>query len=137
MGENELAMTQVGTPVYMSPEVIQGLPYSSKSDIWASGCVLYELITRRKLFEYSNQLSLVMKIINREFQKMPNFNNPDLHDLLQKLLLQDPNQRPSATEILGVCYSEREYLLNFLCNSTRFGTEISKTTLNEFIDSIK
>nr|AKN21710.1 NEK8-1 [Schmidtea mediterranea] len=100
LNEDEFANTQVGTPVYMSPEVIQGLPYSSKSDIWASGCVLYEIISRKKLFEYSNHLSLAMKIINGEFQTMPNCNNSDLLDLLQRLLLNEPTKRPSAEDVL-------------------------------------
>lgn len=33
----------VGTPYYLSPEVCENLPYTFKSDIWAVGCVIYEL----------------------------------------------------------------------------------------------
>ena len=40
---NEAAMTVVGTPYYMSPEVCESKPYTFKSDVWALGCVLYEL----------------------------------------------------------------------------------------------
>jgi len=42
---NECAMTVVGTPYYMSPEVCENKPYTFKSDVWALGCVLYELCT--------------------------------------------------------------------------------------------
>jgi len=42
---NEAAMTVVGTPYYMSPEVCENKPYTFKSDVWALGCVLYELCT--------------------------------------------------------------------------------------------
>lgn len=40
---NEAAMTVVGTPFYMSPELCQNKPYTMKTDIWSLGCLLYEL----------------------------------------------------------------------------------------------
>ena len=42
---NEMASTIVGTPYYLSPELCEDVPYSSKSDVWALGCILYELCT--------------------------------------------------------------------------------------------
>ena len=39
-----------GTLPYCSPEVVRGEPYNSKTDVWALGCIVYELITRRKAF---------------------------------------------------------------------------------------
>ena len=47
----EYAKTCIGTPFYLSPEVWENKPYSNKSDIWAMGCVLYELTTLRHAFE--------------------------------------------------------------------------------------
>ena len=41
----------VGTPCYISPEICEGKPYNKKSDIWALGCILYEMTTLRKAFE--------------------------------------------------------------------------------------
>lgn len=41
----ELACTQIGTPYYMSPEIMDNKRYNSKTDIWSLGCVLYELLT--------------------------------------------------------------------------------------------
>ena len=39
-----MASTQIGTPLYMSPEIHEKRPYSSKADVWAIGCVLVELM---------------------------------------------------------------------------------------------
>lgn len=46
----EAAMTVVGTPYYMSPEVCESKPYTFKSDVWALGCVLYELCALEHAF---------------------------------------------------------------------------------------
>ena len=39
----DLATTFAGTPVYLSPEVFNGDPYDSKTDIWSLGCIIYEM----------------------------------------------------------------------------------------------
>lgn len=41
----------MGTPCYISPELCEGKPYNQKSDIWALGCVLYELASLKRAFE--------------------------------------------------------------------------------------
>ena len=40
----------VGTPSYLSPEVVDGKPYNYKSDVWGLGCILYELLTLKRAF---------------------------------------------------------------------------------------
>lgn len=44
----------VGTPHYLSPEMCAGEKYGKKSDVWALGCILYEIAALRKAFEASN-----------------------------------------------------------------------------------
>lgn len=63
--ENTLdqASTVVGTPYYMSPEVCENKPYTFKSDVWALGCVLYELCTLKHAFDANNLLGLIFKIM--------------------------------------------------------------------------
>ncbi|KAK3930130.1 Serine/threonine-protein kinase Nek8 [Frankliniella fusca] len=45
------ASTVLGTPSYLSPELCQGQTYDERSDIWALGCILYEMLTLKKAFE--------------------------------------------------------------------------------------
>jgi serine/threonine protein kinase len=45
-GTQDLAETQVGTPCYMSPELLNGEPYTFAADIWALGCIAYEVCPR-------------------------------------------------------------------------------------------
>ncbi|CAE7471004.1 NEK4 [Symbiodinium natans] len=45
----DLAKTQIGTPFYMSPELINSHPYSYKSDVWGLGCVLYEVVNGHRV----------------------------------------------------------------------------------------
>ena len=40
-----------GTPYYLSPEICENKPYNNKSDLWAMGCVLYELATLKHAFQ--------------------------------------------------------------------------------------
>ena len=63
--DNTLASAKsvVGTPYYMSPEVCQSKPYNANSDVWALGCVLYELCTLCHAFEADSMLHLVVKIV--------------------------------------------------------------------------
>lgn len=65
------ASTVAGTPYYMrykvfpyiSPEVCENKPYTFKSDVWALGCVLYELCTFNHAFDAKNLLGLIYKIL--------------------------------------------------------------------------
>ena len=59
--------TKVGTPYYMSPELFCSNSYSTEVDIWALGCLLYELITFKPPFDGCNIYDLLNKIRNRVF----------------------------------------------------------------------
>merc|ERR1719371_2887 len=56
------ARTQIGTPYYLSPEVCQEKPYTWPSDIWAMGCIFFELCERKVPFDAANISGLVQKI---------------------------------------------------------------------------
>ncbi|ESP05116.1 hypothetical protein LOTGIDRAFT_208058 [Lottia gigantea] len=98
----DVAKTVVGTPSYLSPELCQDIPYNSKSDIWALGCILYELCSLRPPFDAQSLLSLFFKIIKGEFEPIPFSYSSDLHNLVCSLLEKSPEDRPSASAILNL-----------------------------------
>ena len=77
----------------MSPEVCENKPYSAKSDVWALGCVLYELCTLQHAFQSDNLLGLVCKIVQESHPPLPDTFSPELRDLVNRMLSKDPTQR--------------------------------------------
>ena len=65
---SEMASTVVGTPYYLSPELCEDKKYDYSSDIWALGCVLYEMCTLRHAFNGSNMAAVVLKIMRGSYE---------------------------------------------------------------------
>lgn len=94
----QVAHTVVGTPYYMAPEACQSEPYTSKSDVWALGIILYELCTLQKPFAADNLLGLVFKIVSDAHEPISQ-NLPyskELRALIDRLLEKDHKLRPSV-----------------------------------------
>ncbi|XP_052442743.1 serine/threonine-protein kinase Nek1 isoform X6 [Carassius gibelio] len=96
----ELARTCIGTPYYLSPEICENKPYNNKSDIWALGCVLYEMCTLKHAFEAGNMKNLVLKIIRGSYPPVSVHYSQDLRSLLAQLFKRNPRERPSVSAIL-------------------------------------
>lgn len=94
------ANTLIGTPYYLSPEMCEEKPYNAKSDIWALGCVIYEMCTKRHPFEASNQAALILKIISGKYAPIPPSYSPELTEILTLCLSRDYKKRPMASTIL-------------------------------------
>lgn len=95
------ANTVIGSPCYISPELCEGKPYNQKSDIWALGCVLYELATLKRAFEATNLPALVLKIIRGNFSPIPERYSLELRRLILSMLSLDPNKRPAIPQIMA------------------------------------
>ncbi|KAG9391850.1 Protein kinase domain [Carpediemonas membranifera] len=95
------ASTMVGTPYYLSPELCENVSYNSKSDMWALGCVLYELCTGRHPFTANNQAALILKIIRGTYHPIPTSYSRTIADTIARCLNKDPAARPSADELLA------------------------------------
>ncbi|CAD8066746.1 unnamed protein product [Paramecium sonneborni] len=99
--QKTLATTFIGTPYYLSPEIIQNQPYSYKSDIWALGVLLYEMCTFKYPFQAESLPALATKIVKGKIQPISaQFYSQNMKNLIQNLLQIDPNKRPSIEQIL-------------------------------------
>jgi len=56
-----------GTPSYLAPEVCEGQPYDKRTDIWALGCVLYEMMVLKKAF--GAKVSINMRVLSLDADK--------------------------------------------------------------------
>ncbi|KAL1431594.1 hypothetical protein MTO96_014107 [Rhipicephalus appendiculatus] len=93
------AESMVGTPNNLSPEICVGKPYNQKSDIWALGCILYELLTLRSPFEGNHVPSLVMKIIRGSYEPVSDHYSAQVRHLLEQMLQKESSQRPSVNQL--------------------------------------
>uniref|UniRef100_A0A7S1N974 non-specific serine/threonine protein kinase n=1 Tax=Eutreptiella gymnastica TaxID=73025 RepID=A0A7S1N974_9EUGL len=95
------AQTQCGTPFYFSPELCRNEPYNNKTDIWALGCIFYEICTLRPPFEGKSMKMLVHRILMGSYTALPDFYSPGLHSLQADLFQQDHHMRPGINDILN------------------------------------
>ncbi|CAD7697301.1 unnamed protein product [Ostreobium quekettii] len=98
--DSALARSQVGTPLYFSPELCQEQPYDHKSDVWAFGCLLYELTAGVPPFSASNQIALARKIVSGPTPRLIPGYSSHLQSLIEAMLDKSPVRRPSLTQIL-------------------------------------
>jgi hypothetical protein len=95
-----VARTQIGTPLYLSPEICQERPYGRATDIWSLGCVLYEMLMLRPPFSANNLPALVNKILKGHFARPPATVSTSTRELIDGMLQVDPAKRPSIREML-------------------------------------
>lgn len=105
----ELKRTVCGTPYYFSPELCLNKPYNNKSDVWALGCILYELTTLTHAFDGRNFNALVQKILKGVYPPIHPSYSSDLSKLVASMLKIDPNQRPNVQQIMQL-----PFIRNFL-----------------------
>ena len=96
------AQTYVGTPYYMSPELISSEPYTAKSDIWALGCVLHELCSLAPPFQAKTQMALFQKIKDTHPGNIGSHYSADLQQVINWCLQKDEMSRPTVKDILSL-----------------------------------
>ena len=79
-----------GTPCYISPELCEGKAYNHKSDVWALGCILYEMCALKRAFEAPTLPALVLKIMRGNYHPLPGHFSAKLRDFVASLLAIDP-----------------------------------------------
>eukprot|EP00927_Polykrikos_kofoidii_P067419 TRINITY_DN6290_c2_g1_i1.p1 TRINITY_DN6290_c2_g1~~TRINITY_DN6290_c2_g1_i1.p1 ORF type:complete len:656 (+),score=109.32 TRINITY_DN6290_c2_g1_i1:276-2243(+) len=90
----------VGTPYYLSPEIYTDSLYSFAGDVWALGCVLFELAALRVPFEASTLSGLVERITNHPAPQLPPPFSGELRKLCSDILTRDHTRRPTASDIV-------------------------------------
>ncbi|GMH93893.1 hypothetical protein TL16_g12749 [Triparma laevis f. inornata] len=128
-GTNDFARTCIGTPYYMSPEIFKNKPYNHKSDIWALGCVLYEMTTLNHAFDSNSLNGLASKIVKGKYPRIhPNFNTT-LAKLINDMLEVKPSLRPDLEVILKKGFVKRHVCDFFRDISRRKKGEVGEGTM--------
>jgi serine/threonine protein kinase len=100
----------LGTAAYMSPEQARGTNVDSRTDVWAFGCVLYEMLTGRGVFRGDMVSDILASVLARDpdFAQLPAQLHPRLQEILHRCLEKDPKRRWQA---IGDVRLELERLL--------------------------
>jgi len=85
----------LGTAAYMSPERIRGLKTDQRADIWAFGCVVFEMLTGVRAFGGETSTEVMARVLERdpELSRLPARTPPSLVRLLRRCLQKDPGRR--------------------------------------------
>lgn len=101
LGSDSLfARTHVGTPYYMSPEQISKKSYNEKSDVWALGCILYEMACLQVPFEAANEAQLATKIKAGRIHKIPSSYSDSIARIIYSMIQVDMAKRPQIVDLL-------------------------------------
>jgi len=92
-----LAGTLLGTPIYMSPEVIRGCPADQRSDLYSAGIMLYQMVAKALPFTGSSAAEIIDKHMNAAPPPLPRAHD-EFQPLIDALLAKDPDQRPQSAE---------------------------------------
>ncbi|GFR67424.1 serine/threonine-protein kinase Nek10, partial [Elysia marginata] len=117
----------VGTILYSCPEVVQNHSYGEKADIWALGCIVYQMCMLQPPFNSTNMLTLVNKIVAGDYKPIPHGEySTRLLQTIQSCLSVQPEDRP---DILGLSGQLSNILLTKIDD-----LRISRTALEKKLD---
>ncbi|OEJ81851.1 Serine/threonine-protein kinase KIN3 [Hanseniaspora osmophila] len=101
--KNHFATTYVGTPYYMSPELLKDKPYSPLSDVWSLGCVLYEMCCLRPPFKGAKTFTeLESRIVSGVYEPISaSYYSKNLRTIIDRCIQVDLRKRYSVMDILN------------------------------------
>ena len=94
------ASTQTGTPYFASPEIWNDQPYDYKCDIWSVGCIIYEMASLHVPFRGTSMQNLYQNVLRGIYQQIPIIYSNDLKNIIKQILVVNPKNRPSSSELL-------------------------------------
>lgn len=113
----------------MSPEIFKNKPYSYKSDVWALGCVLYELTTLNHAFDANSLNGLATKIVKGKYPPINAKYSKYLRDLITQMLMLNPQQRPDLDQILRKPFIKKHIVNFFVDIAARPSASIGEGTM--------
>ena len=106
IGERKSSNTVVGTPLYMSPEMINYLKYDLKTDVYSMGVTFFILcfwdFPRKPVMD----MNLDLKIVDMQIQHNKNYYSKELVDIINKMIEKDKTKRPNSEAILNMLIQE-------------------------------
>jgi NIMA (never in mitosis gene a)-related kinase len=101
------AETVVGTPYYLSPEIVQAQEYNYKTDLWSLGVILYEMCALQPPFNGNNIAALAIQIVQGKYQPLPRTFSADIHNLVQLCLTVEVEKRISIDKLIALPVIQR------------------------------
>lgn len=95
----DMSSTICGSPLYMSPQLLNMTEYSPKADIWSLGVIMYEMVTGNKPIEANNQFELMHNVRNHKI-RIPAFLSGNCKSLLKGLLRKEEGKRLDINDVL-------------------------------------
>lgn len=123
------ARTVVGTPYYLSPEIVQSKPYNFKSDMWSMGVILYELCSLKPPFDAPSLHFLAMKIVRGAFNPLPSGFSSEMKSLVSQLLTTNERNRPDVNKVLNMPIMQNR--IKAYLTETIYNKEFSHTILHK------
>jgi serine/threonine protein kinase len=99
---HDFASTYVGTPFYMSPEICKAEQYGPHSDIWALGCIIYEMCAKAPPFNAKTHFDLIQKIKSGRYPDIPACYSAELRKVIASCLQTTPDHRPDTAALLNL-----------------------------------
>lgn len=94
------ARTVVGSPYYLSPEIVENKPYSFKTDIWSLGTLLFEMCALQPPFSAGSLQALALKIVQGGYAQLPKQYSEGLRSLVKWMLQTRESYRPTIHQVL-------------------------------------
>lgn len=135
MSPRKRKSTFVGTAYYISPELLEQNICEAPSDLWALGCIIYQMYYLETPFKAGHEMQVFEKIKNVEFSFPPNDNiTEEAKDLIRKLLVKIPEKRLGSNEGEGLMFSDLKAhpFFNNINFQTLFTQEVPEIKEDEF-----
>ncbi|KAG8345730.1 putative protein kinase [Trypanosoma vivax] len=139
-GTYDQAKTFVGTPYYLSPELIMERPYDHRSDVWALGVIIYELMALKHPFNANSMRGLMQRILKLQYDPVPLLYTTELRNIVPRILTKDPAQRIKLSDLLELPILQRrmrEWMLSDVMPKSYIDSLLRNGLLPQSIAALK